>query len=138
MRDRTEYFKQWRQEHRAKRAAYQRAFRAKQAGVKFCPDCGEERPVVEFSRNPARKSGLNTYCKQHQYARERKCRESHVKTPPPQQVDMFKPAPKKSCTCHQYTTCMICRNTEKRRAFRAGELPVYRVPMIAAAIAGTD
>jgi hypothetical protein len=138
MRDRTEYFKQWRQEHRVKRAEYQRAFRAKQAGLKFCPDCNEERPVAEFRLNASCKSGLSVYCKQHQYAREKKSREANPKTPPPQQVDMFKPVVKKSCNCHQYTTCMICRNTEKRRAFRAGELPVYRVPMIAAAIAATD
>jgi hypothetical protein len=74
-----------------------------------------------------RQANTRYYEKQRELAQQAKA----------EQIDMFKPV-KKSCNCHQYTTCMICRNTEKRRAFRAGELPVYRVPMIAAAIAATD
>lgn len=140
MRDRTEYFKQWRETHREQRAEYQRAFRAKQAGVKFCPDCGEERPVAEFSQNAGRKSGYNVYCKTHQYDREKNCREKYkgIKKATPQQADMFKPKVKKSCTCKQYKTCLICRNAERRRAFRMNETPVYLRPALAAAIAGTD
>jgi hypothetical protein len=43
-----------------------------------------------------------------------------------EQIPMFTPRTPKQCTCHQWQTCMICRNAEKRRAHKAGEVPVFR------------
>lgn len=34
------------------------------------------------------------------------------------------------CDCRDYRHCMQCRNAEKRRAFRAGEIPAYRLALM--------
>jgi Recombination endonuclease VII len=48
---------------------------------KFCRDCGELRPVSEFTRDRARKDGLAFYCKTH--ARERLLRAKDARKGPP-------------------------------------------------------
>lgn len=48
---------------------------------KFCRNCGESRPVAEFTRDRARKDGLAFYCKTH--ARERLLRAKDVRKGPP-------------------------------------------------------
>jgi hypothetical protein len=40
-----------------------------------------------------------------------------------EQLTMFT---KKTCNCRKWNTCLICRNAERRRAFLAGDVPVYR------------
>jgi hypothetical protein len=42
------------------------------------------------------------------------------------------------CTCNDYTHCMRCRNAEKERAAAAGEIPVYRLKVIAQIVATGD
>jgi hypothetical protein len=42
------------------------------------------------------------------------------------------------CTCNDYTHCMRCRNAEKERAAAAGEIPVYRLKVIARIVAIGD
>lgn len=44
-----------------------------------------------------------------------------------EQIPMFTPCVRRECNCHDYTHCMICRNTERRRAWKKGEIPVYRL-----------
>nr|WP_305852284.1 endonuclease VII domain-containing protein [Blastococcus sp. PRF04-17] len=43
---------------------------------KFCPDCGESRPVASFTRDKRRRDGLAFYCREHsrQRLRESKAR----------------------------------------------------------------
>lgn len=41
------------------------------SGVKFCGDCGEERPLIEFPSNPCQSSGYGAYCRPHQNQRQR-------------------------------------------------------------------
>jgi hypothetical protein len=46
------------------------------ASSKYCPDCGEERPVGQFTKDKRRRDGLAFYCRDH--ARQR-LRESKVR-----------------------------------------------------------
>jgi hypothetical protein len=48
---------------------------------KFCKDCGELRPLSEFTRDRARKDGLSFYCKMH--ARRRLLRSKDARRGPP-------------------------------------------------------
>jgi hypothetical protein len=48
---------------------------------KYCRDCGELRPVAEFSRDRARRDGLSFYCKVH--ARQRLLRAKDARQGPP-------------------------------------------------------
>lgn len=43
--------------------------KAASAGLKYCPDCGEDLPLSEFGINRSRNDGLQTYCKEHYRAR---------------------------------------------------------------------
>lgn len=38
--------------------------------------------------------------------------------------------PQPDCDCHDYKNCMCCRNAERRRAFKAGEIPAYRLTQL--------
>jgi hypothetical protein len=44
----------------------------------------------------------------------------------------------RKCTCGRYDSCMTCRNYEKKRAFKAGEIPEYRLKVIAQIVATGD
>lgn len=44
-------------------------------------------------------------------------------------------AKKVGCTCHQYSTCLRCRNAERRRAWRENRTPIYLQNVIAACVA---
>jgi len=44
-------------------------------GHKWCPDCGEVRPLSAFGRNAASKSGVTSYCKPCHNARGRKAKD---------------------------------------------------------------
>jgi hypothetical protein len=47
--------------------------------------------------------------------------------------------PKKpECTCNDYRNCTECRNRERVRAFKAGEVPRYRLAVIAQIMANGD
>lgn len=48
--------------------------------VKFCKDCGEERPVSEFGRDIRGKDGYARYCRKHANIRKTL---SHRKHPEP-------------------------------------------------------
>ena len=37
--------------------------------MKYCPDCGFEKPVSEFGKSRSTKDGLQAYCKVHRYER---------------------------------------------------------------------
>lgn len=43
--------------------------KAAAAGMRYCPDCGEDLPLSEFGFNRRRKDGLQSYCKEHYRAR---------------------------------------------------------------------
>lgn len=49
-----------------------------------------------------------------------------------------KPRKKKGCGCGKFKTCMKCRNAERERAFRAGDIPVYRLQIIAQIVTAGD
>lgn len=93
-------------------------------GMKYCPDCNNVLPRSEFVSNAARPDGLSAYCKKHNYERTKAIRLKHKQPTTP-------PAPS-GCTCGDYQNCIPCRNAERRRAFRAGEVPAYRLKMLAA------
>jgi hypothetical protein len=42
--------------------------------------------------------------------------------------------PATECNCGDYRNCMSCRNAERRRAFKAGDVPAYRRTALAAAL----
>ncbi|MGR7027288.1 endonuclease VII domain-containing protein [Geodermatophilus sp. URMC 62] len=48
---------------------------------KYCRDCGEERPVAEFTRNRNSRDGLAFYCREHARRRHRRSRDERVGTP---------------------------------------------------------
>ena len=48
---------------------------------KHCRDCGEERPVAEFTRNRNSRDGLAFYCREHARRRHRRSRDERVGTP---------------------------------------------------------
>lgn len=33
-------------------------------GLKYCPNCEKIKPITDYTRDPTKKSGLNTYCAQ--------------------------------------------------------------------------
>src|SRR3954452_14107101 len=45
-------------------------------GTKFCRDCGEHRPVSEFSKNKRSRDGLAFYCRKHLAERDGRSREA--------------------------------------------------------------
>lgn len=101
------------------RRQYGNAIRRKQEyHAKPCPVCGK--PFVE--------TRVKKHC-------SRACTEKswRMKNKPTKQLPLIAPV-KKDCDCRQYQTCMICRNAEKRRAFKAGEIPAYRVTLLQQAI----
>jgi hypothetical protein len=51
------------------------------APEKYCKDCGESRPLSEFTRDRARRDGLSFYCKTH--ARRRLLRAKDARKGPP-------------------------------------------------------
>jgi hypothetical protein len=67
------------------------------------------------------------YQQRHRDEINKRSRERHAA----KQAEMF-PAKKqpRECNCRQWQTCMECRNTEKRRAWKAGEIPVYRLTVL--------
>lgn len=89
---------------------------------KYCPDCGEVRPRDEFYKNSRRGDGLSGYCGKHQLARDRSYRS--------------KTAEGQQCNCGDFSRCMKCRNNEKRRAFKHGDIPAYRRNVIAQIVSG--
>src|SRR4051812_13765810 len=54
---------------------------SRMASEKFCRDCGEYRPVSEFTRNRGQPDGLAFYCKTH--ARHRRTASQRVQLGPP-------------------------------------------------------
>lgn len=74
------------------------------------------------------------------YSTPRKQYLSLWKDEPAEQIELIpaKKPVKVACTCNDYRHCMECRNREKRRAFKAGEIPVYRVATLAQLTAATD
>lgn len=120
MTDRTEYFKQWRKEHRAKRAEYQRAFRAKQKVVtcsKPCIRCGEVKPLDNFIPDVRFADGYRNICRlcfnvdQRRYHEKRKTQGI--------QLDLM-PGKIATSTHRGYPPfgkcpCRECRNAERQR-----------------------
>src|SRR3954467_7249678 len=49
--------------------------------TKFCRDCGEHRPVSEFSRNARSRDGLAFYCRKHLAERSLRSREARRSKP---------------------------------------------------------
>jgi hypothetical protein len=105
--------------------------------TKYCPDCGKNRPVAVFGKNASRYDGLTSYCHKHQLERDRArrardpekfrdYRRTYQEKLRAEQLPLLSPAVKKTCNCRKWNTCLICRNAERRRAFRAGDVPVYR------------
>ena len=104
--------------------------------TKYCPDCGKDRPVALFGKNASRYDGLTSYCHKHQLERDRarrakdpqKFRDYHgtyQEKLRATQPALFSPAVKKSCDCRRWQTCFVCRNAERRAAYRENRIPVY-------------
>src|SRR3954470_817238 len=49
--------------------------------TKFCKDCGDYRPVSDFSRNARSRDGLAFYCREHLAERSLRSREARRTTP---------------------------------------------------------
>src|SRR3954447_17312670 len=49
--------------------------------TKFCRDCGEHRPVSEFSKNRRSRDGLAFYCRTHLAERSARSRDARRVTP---------------------------------------------------------
>src|SRR3954452_5725548 len=49
--------------------------------TKFCRDCGERRPLAEFSKNARSRDGLAFYCRKHLAERSARSRESRRSNP---------------------------------------------------------
>jgi hypothetical protein len=123
--------------------------------TKHCPDCGQHRPVGAFYKIASRYDGLSSYCIEHQLQRDRDhkkkrrdayrarntsyMREYRAKQAATQvALPTLEAKPvKKSCTCHQYQTCLVCRNAERRDAFKTNRIPVYRLAAMTAAMTAT-
>ena len=54
---------------------------------KFCRDCGEDRPVGEFTANSRRADGLSFYCAVHLNKRQRDSRDRRLGTTPKRRPD---------------------------------------------------
>jgi hypothetical protein len=137
MTDRTEYLKQWRAENKTHRAEYQREFRLK-VKTEDCT-CGCGKPRRPGSKYAADSCSRNVWEQRHPEkaaAHRRLSHKQRERLKKERQDELF--YAKKSCNCHQYSKCLVCRNAERRRAFRMNETPVYLRPALAAAIAGTD
>jgi hypothetical protein len=68
--------------------------------TKFCRDCGEHRPVLEFSKNARSRDGLAFYCRRHLAERALKSREARRTKPRTQRRppdDVVVPAGHKWC-----------------------------------------
>jgi hypothetical protein len=120
-------------------------------GMKYCPKCDPlherpPKPLSDFPRNCNRGDGHGAYCKlcsklinHNSYRKTRvewneKRRVRRVE----KTVQASRPAANGKCNCHQYSTCLICRNTEKRRAWKANEIPAYRLRILQTAAGATD
>lgn len=118
--------------------------------TKYCPDCGKDRPAALFGRNKGRYDGLTSYCHQHQLERDRKRREQNPglfrayhrkyqnkmrKEKQAEQMSLIAPV-KRECNCKRYSgknPCLICRNAERRAAFKQNRVPVYLAGVMQAA-----
>lgn len=49
-----------------------------------------------------------------------------------------KPVAVTTCTCGDYANCIRCRNAERRRAFKHGDVPAYRLAVIARIVQAGD
>jgi hypothetical protein len=103
---------------------------------KYCPDCGRDRPRSAFYQIRSRYDGLSSYCAEHQLQRDQARREKNreqfrayhrayeQKKQAAQQEALptleAKPV-KKTCTCGDYTHCLICRNAERNRRAKAND-----------------
>lgn len=111
---------------------------------KLCSRCRKVKPVSEFHNNRSVPGGIAYDCKACMSARQKASHEKHkeeknakrrAKYAKKKQKAEFveKPASGK-CTCQNYRNCFECRNAERRRAHGAGDIPVYRLGMLQAAV----
>ena len=110
---------------------------AKQKGWKYCSKCRIMHPLADFYPNKTTTDGFSYYCKEsdrkarqasdnkHREEINKRNRERRQIAEQPELIPSKQT--KKTCNCHQYKTCLRCRNAERRRAFRADEVPVYRM-----------
>lgn len=70
----------------------------KNGAAKFCSDCGELRPLTEFTRDRRRRDGLAFYCRDHARRRVRESKERRHGPPKHRHaVDVMVPAGHKWC-----------------------------------------
>jgi len=104
--------------------------RLKYSTTKLCT-CGCGKPARAFGKYHDDTHGLRVWRRTRAAAKAES--KPQVQVQPQVQVEqlpMFTPAVKKQCSCGDFQRCLICRNAEKRRAWKAGEVPVYRMSVI--------
>ena len=98
--------------------------RLKYSTTKLCA-CGCGKPARAFGKYHNDTHGLRAWRRMRAAAKAESKPQVQV-----EQLPMFTPAVKKQCSCGDFQRCLICRNAEKRRAWKAGEVPVYRMSVI--------
>jgi hypothetical protein len=84
------------------------------SNAKPCPVCGKM-----FVETNVKKRCSRT-CTEKMWRRNKKQAE---------QLPLIAPV-KKNCNCGNFQRCMICRNAEKRRAWKANDIAVFRLHVI--------
>lgn len=117
------------------------------ATVKYCPDCGVQRPVTSFTSDRRRKDGLAFYCRDHARKRVRESKERRLGPPKHRYiVDRDVPEGHKWCpdcdtvkpleefprtrrsTTGRHTYCRSCHNVRGRESLaKAGGSRSYHL-----------
>jgi hypothetical protein len=108
--------------------------KSKQKGqyARVCPSCG-----VSFVTSYQKKVCCTKKCTDIKWRREHpECIRIITAAAVRRMDQMDRPAT--VCTCHDFHHCLPCRNAERRRAFKAGDVPVYLKSVLAAAYAAGD
>jgi hypothetical protein len=102
--------------------------------------------MTDEQREAKRAKWREWYRKNHNYQRSHAAPKANPKTHAPALISAARvrfeeglDKPKREpCTCRNFSRCMDCRNQERRRATAAGEIPEYRLKMIAQLVATGD
>ena len=130
--ERKEYLALWRRENQDRIREQARQWRQNNP-----EKCREQNAERQRKRREAEKAGIAPK-KQSTYKYRRyeeglitvamvQAEERHLNPPP---------NIKRECDCRDYRNCTICRNAEKRRAARAGDIPAYRREILVSIIGG--
>jgi hypothetical protein len=101
---------------------------------KLCP-CGCGYPVISIpGKTP--KVYASRSCPKRMHDRRKREEARAMREAEAKQAELIPAKSPAVCTCGDYRKCIPCRNTEKRRAFKAGEIPAYRLAVLAQILGG--